>query len=119
MLASFSTRFRISTIVALAVLAAACQPQQGRVHVGTDEKLQITRSVWEDFEAYKLKLGRGGGAFVVTESGLGSGYSLCPADYCRPGSYTHGAIELCEKAGVKCVVFAQGTTIKVEYEIVD
>jgi hypothetical protein len=110
----------------LAVLAglsmtflAACQPQMGRVDLGPDEKLQITRSVWQDYESYKSKLGRGGGAFVVTESGTSSGYSYCPGDHCRPGSFTQSAIELCEKAGVKCLVFAQGTTIKVDYEIVD
>lgn len=115
----FLTRSHIFAIAASALLATACQAQPGRVHMASDEKLQITHTVWEAFEAYKLKLGRGGGAFVVTESGLGSGYSLCPDDYCRPGSYTHGAIRLCEQAGVKCVVFAQGTTILIDYEVVD
>jgi hypothetical protein len=114
-----SRQIHLAAVTGLALLAAACQPQQGRVQLASDEKLQITRSVWEDFEAYKSKLGRGGGAFVVTESGLGSGYSLCPGDYCRPGSYTHNAIQLCEQAGVKCVVFARSATIVVDYEIVD
>jgi hypothetical protein len=110
----------LAVLVGLSMtLLAACQPQMGRIDLGPDEKLQITRNVWQDFEAYKLKLGRGGGAFVVTETGTGSGYSYCPGDRCRPGSFTQGAIELCEKAGVKCLVFAQGTTIQVDYEIVD
>lgn len=100
-------------------LLSACQPQVGRVELAPDEKIQIARSVWDDFQAYKSHLGRGGGAFVVTETGLGSAYSYCPADNCRPGSYTQRAIQLCENAGVKCVVFAQGTTIQVDYEIVD
>jgi hypothetical protein len=115
----FPRQIHLAAVASLALLVSACQPQQGRVQLASDEKLQITRSVWEDFEAYKRELGRGGGAFVVTESGLGSGYSLCPGDYCRPGSYTHNAIQLCEQAGVKCVVFARGSTIVVDYEIVD
>lgn len=101
------------------ILLAACQPQQSRVTVGSDETLRIARHVWEDFEAYKLKLGRGGGVFVVTEDGLASGYSYCPGDRCRPGSFTERALRLCENAGTKCVVFAFGSTVKVDYEIVD
>ena len=87
--------------------------------MAADEKIQITRGVWDEFLEYKRVLGRGGGAFVVAENGLTSGYSYCPADRCRPGSSTQRAIELCEGAGMKCVVFAQGTSIKVDYEIVD
>ena len=97
---------------------AACQPSPARLHLTSDEKLRITRSVWDDFQTYKRNLG-GGGAFVVTENGLGSGYSYCPDVRCRPGSFTEHAIRLCESAGVKCVVFAQGTTILIDYEIVD
>jgi len=101
------------------ILLAACQPQQSRVEVGSDETLRIARAVWDDFQAYKLKLGRGGGVFVVTEDGLGSGYSYCPGDRCRAGSFTERALQLCENAGMKCIVFAFGSTIKVDYEIVD
>ena len=105
--------------VVVSALLAACQPSQSRVDVNNDETLRIARSVWENFEAYKLKLGRGGGVFVVTEDGLASGYSYCPGDRCRPGSFTSHALQLCQNAGMKCVVFAFGTTIKVDYEIVD
>lgn len=100
-------------------LLAACQPSQSRVDVGSDETLRIARAVWQDFEAYKMKLGRGGGVFVVTEDGLGSAYSYCPGDRCRAGSFTRRALNLCENAGMKCIVFAFGSTIKVDYEIVD
>ena len=101
------------------VLLAACQPQAGRTHLAADEKIQITRSVWDNFTEYKRVMGPGGGAFVVSESGLASAYSYCPAVRCRPGSSTHQAISLCQNAGVKCVVFAQGNSIVVDYEIVD
>lgn len=107
------------SLVLSCVLLVACQPQVGRATLAPGKKLQITRSVWSDFENYKTKLGRGGGAFVVEESGTVSGYSYCPGDRCRPGSYTQHAIELCENAGVKCLVFAQGRSIQVPYEIVD
>jgi len=118
---SDSARHRLWMAVLLigGILLAACQPQQSRVEVGSDETLRIARAVWDDFQAYKLKLGRGGGVFVVTEDGLGSGYSYCPGDRCRAGSFTERALQLCENAGMKCIVFAFGSTIKVDYEIVD
>lgn len=115
-----SRRLLVPLIVLIGgTLLSACQPSPTRVNVADDETLRIARSVWENFEAYKLKLGRGGGVFVVTEDGLASGYSYCPGDRCRPGSFTQHALELCENAGTKCVVFAFGSTIKVDYEIVD
>ncbi|MBI2255759.1 MAG: hypothetical protein HYU58_14150 [Proteobacteria bacterium] len=111
--------YGMAAAVVLGALLAACQSSPTRVSVADDETLRIARSVWEDFEAYKLKLGRGGGVFVVTEDGLGSGYSYCPGDRCRPGSFTERALKLCERADMKCVIFAFGSTIKVDYEIVD
>lgn len=110
---------KIAALAVASALVAACQPQIGRVNMASDEKIQITSAVWNNFLEYKRAMGRGGGAFVVSEDGLTSGYTYCPADRCRPGSMTQGAIELCEGAGVKCVVFAQGTSIKVDYEVVD
>lgn len=110
---------RVSVLAVLCAMMAACQPQVGRTHLASDEKIQISRSVWDRFEEYKRSMGRGGGAFVVAEDGLTSAYTYCPADRCRPGSMTQSAIELCEGAGVKCVVFAQGTSIKVDYDVVD
>lgn len=107
------------SLVLSCVLLVACQPQVGRATLEPGKTLKITRSVWSDFEAYKRELGRGGGAFVVTEDGAGSGYSYCPGDRCRPGSYTQHAIQLCENAGVKCLVFAQGRSILVPYEVAD
>lgn len=109
----------LSLVLLGGTLLAACQPAQNRLSVGSDETLRISRSVWDNFEAYKLKLGRGGGVFAVTEDGLGSAYSYCPADRCRPGSFTDHALRLCQDAGEKCVIFAFGSTIKVDYEIVD
>jgi hypothetical protein len=112
-------RFLPFLVLATATLLSACQPNPASVSLAADEKMQITRAVWSDFEAYKSKLGRGGGAFVVTETGTGSGYSYCPTDRCRPGSYTNHAFQLCENAGVKCVIFAKGRDIVIPYEVVE
>ncbi len=103
----------------LSLLLAACQPQVGRANLGPDEKLLITKSVWANYEEYLRARGSAQGIFVVTESGTGSAYTYCPEVKCRPGSFTKQAIELCESAGVKCVVFAQGDDIIVPYEIVN
>jgi hypothetical protein len=112
-------RLRVLYPAVLVLALAGCQPQAGRIVMAADEKIQISQSVWADFQEYKRVMGRGGGAFAVTESGLGSAYTYCPGDHCRPGSMSHRAIELCEGAGVKCVVFAQGTTIVVDYDVID
>lgn len=103
----------------LSLLLAACQPQVGRAVLGPDEKLLITKSVWANYEEFLRIRGSAAGVFVVTESGTGSTYVYCPEVQCMAGSYTQQAIELCEKAGVKCVVFARGDDIVVPYEIVD
>lgn len=100
------------------LLLAACLPQAARVTLGPDEKLQITRQVWNNFLEYKAIVGWRDGAFVVSETGDGSGYAYCPS-HCRPYNYTRRAIDLCEDAGVKCVLFANDWEIVVDYEIVE
>jgi hypothetical protein len=102
-----------------AMVLAACQPRQSWVKVGSDETLVISRVVWENYEEYQSKLGSGGGVFVVTDNGLGSGYSYCPVDHCRPGNFAARALQWCEDQGVGCVVFAFGNLIQVDYEIAD
>ena len=106
-------------LVLWTALLGACQPQVGRTFVGPDEKLQITQDVWANYQEYLRIKGSAAGVFVVTESGTGSAYTYCPETRCRAGSYTAKAIEMCESAGLKCVVFAQGDDILVPYEIVD
>lgn len=106
-------------VVLCVALLSACQPQAGRTFLGPDEKLQITRDVWSSYQEYLRIKGSAAGVFVVTETGTGSAYTYCPETRCRAGSYTAKAIEMCESAGLKCVVFAQGDDILVPYEIVD
>lgn len=106
-----------TAILAVATLLAACGPQAARIELAPNEKLLITRAVWEDFLAYKQKAWSG--AFVVSETGNGSGYVLCPGFNCRPYNYVRLAINKCEDAGVRCVLFAKDREIVVDYEIVD
>lgn len=83
-----------------------------------DEQIRISRPVWDSFVAYEDLIGYADGVFVVSEDGYGSGYVYCPTFNCY-GNYEREAIRLCEKAGVKCVVFARRLEILVDYEIVD
>lgn len=107
---------RLAHLAGLLFLAA-CGPQAARIELAPNEKLLITRAVWENFLVYKGK--SWSGAFVVTESGNGSGYVMCPGLNCRPYNYVRLAIDQCEEAGVKCVLFAKDWEIVVDYEIVD
>jgi len=123
-------RRRVAPVTVLlgSALLAACQqsqqalsdqqPQLARVELAPDEKLQITQAVWDDFEIYESML-LIEGAFVVSETGDRAGYTYCPEYPCAPANYVRRAIDLCEAAGIKCVLFADGREILVDYEIVD
>lgn len=114
-----SSLWHLGVGAGLTLLLSACQPQVGRAHLGPDEKLLITKSVWANYQEFLRIRGSAAGVFVVTESGTGSTYVYCPEVQCMAGSYTQQAIKICEDAGVKCVVFAKGDDIIVPYEIVD
>lgn len=91
------------------------------MELGPDQTLRIPRAVWNEYLAYLTRVSMGHGAFVVAESGLATGYAVCPLAWTCYGStdYVRHAIALCEKEGVKCVVFAEDSEIVVEYEIVE
>jgi hypothetical protein len=99
-------------------LLAGCLPQAARIELAPNEKLLISRAVWDNFLLYQQMM-RADGAFVVNETGDGSGYVMCPYWSCQNSNYARRAIDLCEQNGVKCVVFARGLEILVDYEIVD
>jgi len=103
-----------------AILLAACAPvpQAARIELAPDEQILISRPVWDSFVAYEDLIGYSDGVFVVSEDGNGSGYVYCPTFRCS-GNYEREAIRLCERAGVKCVIFARGLEILVDYEIVE
>jgi hypothetical protein len=105
-------------LIAGAAMLTACQPPAAQVRLQPDEKLQISRAVWNEFEEYQTQV-VSAGAFVVSETGDGAGYSLCPGFRCRPTNHVRRAMNMCQEAGVKCVLFAEGRAILVDYEIVD
>lgn len=124
-LAGFRRIVNRATVSALlgGMFLTGCElpPQAARVELAQDETLRISRAVWNDFLDYKSKVLFDEGAFVVTETGLGAGYTFCPLPLrChRSTNYVRRAINLCEKEGVKCVLFAEGSQIVVNYEIID
>lgn len=104
----------------LSASLAACQPQAGRINLAADEKIQITQSVWKDYQEYLRVVGTKRGAFAVSESGTASGWSYCLGQRCkRDINFSKQAIEYCQDSDEKCVVFARNSTIVVDYEVVD
>lgn len=105
------------------MLMTGCElpPQAARVDLAPDETLRISRSVWDEFLDYQSKVIFDEGAFVVAETGLAAGYTLCPKPLrChRSVNYVRRAIALCEKENIKCVLFADGRKIVANYEIID
>lgn len=97
-------------------------PQPTSVELGPDEMLLISQTTWSDYLAYVelLEIVKPG-AYVVSQTGLAGGYSVC-ADVRQCSSteyYVRNALRLCEAEGEKCVVFARDNAIVVSFEIVD
>ena len=105
------------------ILLTGCElpPQPARVELAPDETLRISRTVWDQFLDSQDQVSFREGAFVVSESGLGAGYVFCPGPLSchRSINYVRRAITLCEKEGVKCVLFAEGRDIVINYEVID
>jgi nitrite reductase/ring-hydroxylating ferredoxin subunit len=106
----------------LAVLMAACQPQEGRVQLQPDEKFVIARGTWDYYQEYLQDIAGGGrGAFAVSEDGYYAIYQYCPmAQGCLYQiNYSNEAIKSCQSKGYKCIVFAKDDEIVVPYEIAE
>lgn len=112
---------RIAIAAAAALLIAACQPQEGRVNLQADEKIQIAESVWDHYQEYLQTVGAARGAFAVSEDGRASAFSYCPvtAGCWSNINYSKEAIKLCQDDGIKCVIFARNSSIVVDYEVID
>jgi hypothetical protein len=85
------------------------------------EKQQVSKEVWEDYQAYKEKIhGNGQGAYAITVDGRAGGYSWCPdgADRCVTGKTVEGiAMDGCRQSGLDCRLFDDHGTIVVPYEV--
>lgn len=97
-------------------------PQPTGIELGPDETLLISQTTWSDYLAYVelLEIVKPG-AYVVSQTGLAGGYSVC-ADvrHCFSTEYyVRRALRLCEAEGDKCVVFARDSAIVVSFDIVN
>jgi len=111
-------------VAGTALLAAACQPQEGRVNLQSDEKIIISKSTWDYYQTSYLKDIDGGnrrGAFVVSEDGFYANYSYCPiAQGCFKNiNYSYEAIKDCRSQGYNCVLFAKDADIVIPYDVAD
>lgn len=119
---------------ALAIAGCAQTTGTPGAKLAPGEKLKITRSVWDDYQAYLargLELGhkRRHGAFgvaLVGDVGVAGLYSYryCPKDYdnCvdRGGpTYIEDILTECRHENVECLIFARDDSIQVPYEIID
>ena len=95
-------------------------PKPTSIELAPDEMLLISELVWLDYHDYVelLEIVKPG-AYVVSQTGLVGGYSVCPeVSHCFSTEYyVRDALRLCEAAGDKCVVFARDNAIVVSFEI--
>jgi len=84
------------------------------------EKQPVAKEIWQDYEAYKQKLGSNSqGAFAISVDGRADGYSWCPsdADRCLTGQTVEGvAMDGCRHSGLECRLFDDHGRIVVPYE---
>lgn len=100
----------------------ATLPQPTRIELAPDETLLISHATWSHYLSYVdlLEVVKPG-AYVVSQTGLVGGYSVC-ADvrHCYSTEYyVRSALRSCEEADQECVVFARDNAIVVSFEIVD
>jgi hypothetical protein len=81
----------------------------------------LGKNVWDDYQAYLVKMGRiGGGWYAVTTDGTGGGSWSCAAALCEQ-SYDgkSAALKSCQaaNAGKECVIFARNDVIQMKYEV--
>ncbi len=108
------TRFVLSALAALAVLAACAGAETG------GKPLVISARTNDHLQQYLREVDAGrAGAFAVTEDGGSSYYSVCESGACN-GQYNFSseAIHGCEKYGQgRCVVLASNGLIKRSYTV--
>lgn len=107
--------------VTAAMFLAGCAGSQS-IDPPAGQKAKITSGSMDFFKnSYLPQIGSTHpGAFAVSLSGRNSAYSYCEDARCMSGgSYAQDAINLCEKDGEPCYLFAAGREIRVTYELVD
>lgn len=115
-------RHVILVVAAAAAMALAGCADTRPIDPPVGQKAKITSDTMAFFkDSYQRQIGSTHpGAFAVSSSGRQSAYTYCEEIMCRRGaSYAQRAIELCERDGEPCYLFAIGNEIRVEYDIVD
>ncbi|MBL8707941.1 MAG: hypothetical protein JNL25_01995 [Rhodospirillaceae bacterium] len=96
-------------------------PQPASIELEPDEMLLISEEVWSDYLDYVdlLEMAKPG-AYVVSQTGLAGGYSVCAeVPHCANTEYyVRNALRLCEAEGEICIVFARDNAIVVSFEII-
>jgi hypothetical protein len=105
--------------IAVAVLLAGCTAGQGFTPP-PGQKMQVSQRVLDYYhQEYLPQVGSvNQAAFAVSQSGRMAGFSYCPDTHCKSGSTVgQDAIHECQANGDSCYVFALGSAIKVDYEV--
>jgi hypothetical protein len=114
------TSLQRATAIAVALLLAGCTSAQG-YRPAPGEKLKVSQRVMDYYhQKYLPQIGSvNQAAFAVSRSGEMAGYSYCPDTRCKSGNTVgQEAVHECQSEGDSCYVFALGSAIKVDYEVV-
>jgi hypothetical protein len=81
----------------------------------------VTKTVWDNFQAYLNKVGRvGDGYYAITEDGTGGGSWACGEALCE-GTFDGqaAALKSCSDAntGKTCILFAKDNRVQMKYEV--
>jgi hypothetical protein len=103
-------------------LLSACQSSDGRLALQPDEKLLVSKAVWDYYQTYLQAIDGGSrGAFAVSDDGYYATYSYCSAaQACFYNiNYSASAIKSCQSKGNKCIVFAKNDEIIIPYAVAE
>jgi len=112
-------------IAALAMLTAACASTSSPYSGSNGKTLYVAKKDWAKYWAkYQEYLTHVGGTnpgvfavVVVGDHTAGSGYSVCPEAHCLADSGINPMMNECKAEGLTCIVFAQSSSILVNYKI--
>jgi hypothetical protein len=108
----------------LAVLVAACANGAGSPYSGSSGKTLIVEpQVWSAYQEYTSHLASTNpGTFIVVIVGdraVSQGYSYCPGSHCRVDTINNQIFADCRAKGLNCAVFAQSSTIVLNYKLAE
>jgi hypothetical protein len=108
----------------LAMLLAACTNGPGSPYSGSNGKTLIVEpQVWAAYKEYASHLsGTNPGTFIVVILGdhaVSQAYSYCPGGHCRADTFNNQVFAECREKGLDCAVFANSTTIVLNYKLAE